>query len=175
MKSMGLRIFSGLMTAALCISGVGMIQKKQVFAIQNEAEETLANGLHAKAAVLMDMDTGRVLFEKNGDEILPMASTTKIMTCILALEEGDCEAVVEASAYASAQPKVHLGMKEGIQYKMEDLLYSLMLESHNDTAVAIAEHIGGSLMQGLPEKEAEEATEKGGRTKEESKAAVKRF
>ncbi len=98
--------------------------------------------LYAKAAVLMDAESGRVLYEKNGSEILPMASTTKIMTCIVALENADLEEVVSVSAYAASMPKVKMYVKKGERYRLGDLLYSLMLESHNDVAVAIAEHIG---------------------------------
>ena len=101
--------------------------------------------LYAKSAVLMDAESGRILFEKNGNEIMAMASTTKIMTCILALEKGNLTDVVIASSEAASQPKVHLGMKEGEEFILRDLLYSLMLESHNDSAVAIAEHVGGSV------------------------------
>ena len=100
--------------------------------------------LYAKSAVLMDAKSGRVLFEKNGMEVMAMASTTKIMTCILALENGKPDDIVTASKEAASQPKVHLGMKSGEQFYLKDLLYSLMLESHNDSAVAIAEHISGS-------------------------------
>ena len=74
-----------------------------------------------------------------------MASTTKIMTCILALEEGNLTDVVNVSENAARQPKVHLGMQMDEKFYLRDLLYSLMLESHNDSAVAIAEHIGGSV------------------------------
>lgn len=109
------------------------------------ADEPKESELYARSAVLMDADSGRVLYEKNGYEQMPMASTTKIMTCILALEYGNLSDTVTASANAAAQPKVHLGMRTGQQYTLEDLLYSLMLESHNDSAVAIAEHIGGSV------------------------------
>lgn len=109
------------------------------------ADEPKESELYARSAVLMDADSGRVLYEKNGYQQMPMASTTKIMTCILALEYGNLSDVVTASANAAAQPKVHLGMRSGQQYKLEDLLYSLMLESHNDSAVAIAEHIAGSV------------------------------
>lgn len=101
--------------------------------------------LYARAAVLMDADSGRVLFEKDGQEVMPMASTTKIMTCILALENGKLDDVVTVTSNAIAQPKVHLGMREGEQFYLKDLLYSLMLESHNDSAVAIAEHVAGSV------------------------------
>lgn len=101
--------------------------------------------LHAKAAVLMDAETGRILYEKNGFEAYPNASTTKIMTCILALENGDDDLVVTVSKNAAIQPKVKMNLKEGEEYRLGDLLYSLMLESHNDTAVAIAETLGGNL------------------------------
>lgn len=101
--------------------------------------------LYAKAAVLMDADSGRVLYGKNPKEVLPMASTTKIMTCILALEYGNLDEEVEVSAYAASMPKVKLYVKQGEKYRLEDLLYSLMLESHNDSAVVIAEAMGGSV------------------------------
>lgn len=135
-------------------------------AVRTEQEKELDAALHARAAVLLDMDSGRVLYEKNGSEVLPMASTTKIMTCILALEESDMEELVTVSAYAAAQPKVHLGMQKGRSYRLGDLLYSLMLESHNDSAVAIAEHIGGKLLSLPAEKD---------RTKEQSREAVRAF
>ena len=100
--------------------------------------------LYALSAVLMDGESGRILYEKDGETPRPNASTTKVMTCILALENGAGDDYVMVSDKAAAQPDVQLGMREGEQYYLEDLLYSLMLMSHNDTAVAIAEHIGGS-------------------------------
>ena len=115
-------------------------------------EETPASGeaaaalqLYAQSAVLMDGDSGRILYEKDGYAVMPMASTTKIMTCILALENGDLDDMLAVSAYAASMPKVHLGVRAGERYRLEDLLYSLMLESHNDSAVVIAEGIGGSV------------------------------
>ena len=109
-------------------------------------EQNVLAGLHAGYAVLLDGDSGRVLLEKDGDVKRPMASTTKIMTCILALEHMKSEQeIVTASAEAASQPKVRLGVREGQQFYLRDLLYSLMLESHNDSAVMIAEHIGGSV------------------------------
>lgn len=101
--------------------------------------------LYAASAVLMDADSGRILYEKNGYEQRPMASTTKIMTCILALEEGNEEDTVTVSEYAASRPKVHLGVRKGEQFRFGDLLYSLMLESHNDTAVMLAEHLEGDV------------------------------
>ncbi len=101
--------------------------------------------MYSKAYCLVDADSNRILVSKNADERLPMASTTKIMTCIVALENGNPDDIVTASKYAASMPDVQLNLKEGEQFRLGDLLYSLMLESHNDTAVAIAEHIGGSV------------------------------
>ena len=126
--------------------------------------------LYSQGAVLMDASSGRVLYGKNEDLQLAMASTTKIMTCIVALEYGGLEEVVTASAYAAAQPKVKLYLTKGEQILLKDLLYSLMLESHNDSAVAIAEHIGAKLL-GL-ETDMENVTR---RTDAESKEAVSAF
>lgn len=109
---------------------------------QYEPEKELS--LYADAAVLMDADSGRILYEKNAKKILPMASTTKVMTCILALEYGNLKDYAAVSSYACSMPKVKLYARQGEYFLLEDLLYSLMLESHNDSAVIIAEHIAGS-------------------------------
>ena len=101
--------------------------------------------LYAQSAVLMDADSGRVLFGKEAEAIRPMASTTKIMTCIIALEHMTDNEIVTVSAYAASQPKVHLGVREGQQFYLKDILFSLMLESHNDSAVMVAEEIAGSV------------------------------
>lgn len=100
--------------------------------------------LYARSAVLMDADSGRVLFGKEAEIIRPMASTTKIMTCILILESGMKE-MCTVSENAQSQPQVRLGVKEGEEYRTEDLLYSLMLESHNDSAVVLAENLAGTV------------------------------
>ena len=116
-----------------------------LFGDSQEKDNNTELNLYAQSAALMDADSGRILYGKNEKEVLANASTTKILTCILALECGNEEDYVRVSALASKMPKVHLGMREGQYFKLEDLLYSLMLESHNDSAVVIAEHIGGSV------------------------------
>ena len=100
--------------------------------------------IFAQAAVMMDGENGRILYEKNAEKFLPMASTTKIMTCIVALEQADMNETVTVSEYAASMPDVQLNIRAGERYRMQDLLYSLMLESHNDSAVAIAEAVAGS-------------------------------
>ncbi len=125
----------------LCLSGLFAL-----WGSAGAAQETprQLQDLYARSAVLMDGRSGRILFGKNEREVLPMASTTKIMTCILALESGNLRELATASANAAAQPEVRLGVREGENYYLEDLLYALMLESFNDSAVMIAEHIAGS-------------------------------
>ena len=110
-----------------------------------EIDEPKKPKLNSLSALLMDAENNRVLYELNGYQEMPMASTTKIMTCIIALEEGNLEDVVTVSSYAAKMPDVQLNIRAGEQYYLKDLMYSLMLESHNDVAVAIAEHIGGSV------------------------------
>lgn len=127
------RILTGLLTAALFFFGTE----------NAAAQEDL--GLYARGAVLMDGGSGRVLYEKEAQTELPMASTTKIMTCILALENTASDTVCTVSENAAAQPQVKLGMVQGDTFYMKDLLCSLMLESHNDSAVCIAETVGGSV------------------------------
>lgn len=101
--------------------------------------------VQAQAAILMDYETGRVLWSKNADAPMAMASTTKIMTAITALEEGDLESVVTVSARAASAPKVKMYLQTGEQHTLGNLLYPLMLESSNDAAIAIAEHLGGDV------------------------------
>jgi D-alanyl-D-alanine carboxypeptidase (penicillin-binding protein 5/6) len=110
-----------------------------------ENEDPKRIKLNSLAALLMDAENNRVLYEVNGYQEMPMASTTKIMTCIIALENGNMEDVVTVSSYAAGMPDVQLNIRAGEQYYLKDLMYSLMLESHNDSAVAIAEHIGGTV------------------------------
>lgn len=103
------------------------------------------NELISKSALLMDQETGRVLFEKNGELCLPMASTTKIMTCIIALENADLDLEISVSQLATRAPEVKLFLKKDEVYRLEDLLLALMLESSNDVAIVVAEGVFGSV------------------------------
>ena len=101
--------------------------------------------LNAKAAVIMDAESGKVLYGKSKDQKMPNASTTKILTCLYILEHCDIDQMAKVSKNASMQPKVRLGVREGESYKVKDLLYGLMLESYNDCAVVLAEYAAGSV------------------------------
>lgn len=102
--------------------------------------------ISSDCAVLIDAATGKVIYNKNGNKKHANASTTKIMTYILAVENSPASLNnrVKVSAYAASQEPTKLYMQAGDSFKMKDLLYSLMLGSHNDTAVAIAESVSGS-------------------------------
>ena len=142
------------MAAVVLVTAVLIIC--QIFPVKAADDENL----YALSAVLMDGETGRVLYGKEAYKGRPNASTTKVMTCILALELAKGDDYVQVSGNAASQPQTRLGMREGQQFYLEDLLYSLMLKSHNDSAVAIAEHIGGSV-EGFAEKMNEKAKELG--------------
>lgn len=122
-----------------------LIQNPAAAAETGQQEEKEKLSLNARAAVLMDADSGRILYGKNETMAFPMASTTKIMTLIVALEHNEPDQIVMASAGASAMPEVRLGVHEGERYRMEDLYYAMMLESFNDAAMMIAEGTVGSV------------------------------
>jgi len=140
------RIFAWVIIFAVLLCGQ-VCRQPEGIRVKASATQEASLDLYATSAVLMDGTSGRILYNKDGDSPLPMASTTKIMTCILALESmtEDTEIVCTVSGTASAQPEVKLGMIKGDSFYLSDLLYSLMLESHNDTAVCIAETVGGSV------------------------------
>ncbi|MBR4288043.1 MAG: D-alanyl-D-alanine carboxypeptidase [Clostridia bacterium] len=114
-----------------------------VYASTSDALETVG-GLSAQSHCLLDADTGTVLSSSNADQALPMASTTKIMTCILALEVASpaAEVLIPQEAVGVEGSSVYLS--KGEKLTLEELLYALMLESANDAAVAIAIFIDGS-------------------------------
>lgn len=102
----------------------------------------------SKAAVLMEANTGAVLYAKNMEEELPPASITKIMTALVALENGSLDDVVVFSQYAVNSIEYgssHLGLTEGEELTLEQCLYGIMLASANEISNAVAEHIGGNI------------------------------
>lgn len=135
---------------------INIIGSIPITAYANEEELQL----YAQSAVLMDGESGRILYSKDGDVAKSNASTTKVLTCIVALENGNMDDVARVSKEAAAQPSVHLGVKVDEEYYLKDMLYALMLESYNDAAVIIAEHIGGSV-EGYMEMMNEKAKEIG--------------
>lgn len=113
-----------------------------LFPASASAEEV---GTSAKACVIIDEASGRILLSHNADIALPMASTTKVMTALLALEHGDLDAQVTCSRNAFGVPGTSIYLAEGETLTLREMLYGLMLASGNDAAMAIAEHIGGTV------------------------------
>ena len=117
--------------------------------IQSNAVEGWPEGqaIQASAGVVMDVDTGVFLYSKNCDRQLYPASITKIMTALLTLENADLDAVMTCSTivYELDENASNVGLSEGEQMTIRDALYTLMLESANDTANALAEYVGGSM------------------------------
>ncbi len=103
--------------------------------------------IQAAAGVVLDLDTGTFLYSKNCDRQLYPASITKIMTCLLVLENADLDGVMTCSpiVYELDENASNTGLSEGEQMTIRDALYTLMLESANDTANALAEYVGGSM------------------------------
>jgi len=101
--------------------------------------------LSARAAAIIDVNSGRLLYEKKADQQMRIASITKIMTAIIAIENGDLEEKVTIGPQAVGVEGSSIYLKQGEKIPLEHLLYGLMLRSGNDAAVAIAEHIGGSV------------------------------
>lgn len=110
-------------------------------------EEKKPTGLTAQGAVLYDRQSGQFLFEQHPDLRLYPASITKVLTAILALEKGDLNAKVKTSKLAREQEGNRIYLEYDEEQTLGNLLYGLMLNSGNDAAVAIAEHIGGSVEQ----------------------------
>lgn len=114
-----------------------------IFAVKIPARAELA--VSAKAAILMHADSGRVLYEKNADEHMLIASTTKIMTAIVVLEHCDLDDLVEVDSRSAGIEGSSMYLKAGESYTVEDLLYGLLLVSGNDAASALALHVADSM------------------------------
>lgn len=110
------------------------------------ASSKISLSLSGKYAVIMDMDTGKVIYSKNAKTKCHNASTTKLMTAVVAVEKNkSLKKKVRISANASSTIAVKLGMTTGDRYYLKDLLYAMLLPSANDCAVAVAEGTSGSV------------------------------
>ena len=107
--------------------------------------EPPAFGTHAEAAAIIDVTSGRILYSKQGDKPMRIASLTKVMTAIVAIESGNLADLVTVGRNAAGKEGSSLYLKEGEKISLKHLLYGLMLRSGNDAATAVAEHVGGSV------------------------------
>lgn len=109
-----------------------------------DAQETVPE-FHARHVYVMEYVTGRCLYEKQGYERVPMASTTKIMTAIIVLENGDLNSITTVSAKAASTDGSVMHLKKNEKISVNDLLFGLLIKSGNDAAVALAEAVSGSV------------------------------
>ena len=121
-------------------------KKETIETISNIAEKKDKKiTINSRNAVVIDRNTKKILFDKKSDEKVKMASTTKIMTAMIVLQNTNLDNVVEISNKAASIGGSKLKLKVGDKITVRDLLYGLMLRSGNDAAVALAEYVGGSV------------------------------
>ena len=130
-----------ILLVVLIISLNVFLQKTIIYA----EEYSELSGLYSISYCVMVAANGRILEEKDSQKELANASTTKILTCIIVLENCNINEYARVSKNASQQPNVKLGVKENEQYKIKDLLYSMMLESFNDCAYVLGEFVAGDI------------------------------
>lgn len=119
----------------------------QLLSISVNAESKANTNLrvNARCAIALDKESGTVLYEQNAYEIVPMASTTKILTSIIAIEQGNLDKKVKISKKAAGIRGSTVGYKENEEIALRELIFGLMFKSGNDAAIAIAEELGGSV------------------------------
>ena len=138
------RFLSLILSAALLLTGISFVFQKTT-----SAETFDTSKIYEPYYILVNADTPKKSYrgiEKEADKQVYLASTTKILTCIVALENGNLDDMVTIShnAVNFGRGNSLMGIKEGYEYSLKDLLYGMMLPSGNDAAIAIAEHIAGS-------------------------------
>ena len=126
------------------IIDINEIKKETIETVAKTIEEPKLN---ARIGLIFDRNSKTILYEKNGLKQVPMASTTKIMTAIVVLENANLNDIVTISKKAAGTGGSRLGLKTNDKITVHDLLYGLMLKSGNDAAVALAEHVGGGIEQ----------------------------
>ncbi|WP_068781833.1 D-alanyl-D-alanine carboxypeptidase family protein [Paenibacillus sp. GM2] len=132
--------FISLLTSCLLLLYPLAVQAEE----QEKPNRPQSPGDHAQAAALLDVASGRVLYEHHGNEELPIASLTKIMTAIVAIEHGRLSDKVKVGRAAFGKEGSSIYLHLGEEMTLENMLFGLMLRSGNDAATAIAEHVGGS-------------------------------
>lgn len=120
-----------------------IIAALMLYSLPSTAQASIS--VSARSAILIEQESGRVLYEKDAHKVSRIASITKIMTAVLAIESGKMNDMVKVSDKAVHAEGSSVYLKPGEKIKLEDLVYGLMLRSGNDAAVAIAEHVGGSV------------------------------
>lgn len=143
-------IFIVILTNNICFANIDDDEVIDINEIKKQTVETASitleePKLNSKIGLVFDRNSKTILYEKNGLKQVPMASTTKIMTAIVVLENANLNDIVTISKKAAGTGGSRLGLKTNDKITVHDLLYGLMLKSGNDAAVALAEHVGGEI------------------------------
>lgn len=136
------------------------IEKEIIESATTPTEEIKIPDTNSRACVVIDRNTNTVLYGKNENQKRKMASTTKIMTATIIIENYNLNETIEISKKAAGTGGSRLGLKTGDKITIRDLLYGLMMRSGNDSAVALAEYAGGSI-EGFAEKMNQKASDLG--------------
>ena len=124
---------------------IDIIEEDSIDIVSEEVNIKAPLRVSARCAIAIDAESREVLWNQNGYEIVPMASTTKILTSLIAINYGNLEKKVTISKKASSIRGSTVGYAAGEEISMRELLFGLMFRSGNDAAIAIAEEIGGSI------------------------------
>lgn len=138
-------LLSSLFIQILGVNAYGYSNYNGASYLYNEKNKNKSLRVNARSAIALDKESHEVLYEQNAYEIVPMASTTKILTSLIAIEQDDLNAPVTISKKAANIRGSKVGYKENEVITLKELIFGLMFKSGNDAAIAIAEHIGGSV------------------------------
>ncbi|MCI8648990.1 MAG: D-alanyl-D-alanine carboxypeptidase [Anaerotruncus sp.] len=143
------RLAAILLNVLLLLGGLPVFAQDEVDMTVLETAAAVDDSLPARSAILIEQSSGRVLFEKNADEILPPASITKVMTLLLVMEALEqntltLDTMVTCSTHAASMGGSQIWLKEGEQLSVDDLLKATAISSANDASVALAEQVAGS-------------------------------
>ena len=144
-KLLSVLLLSSLLTGLYSVNVYAYSNDKNITYLYNQKSNDKNFKVNARCAIALDKNSHEVLYEQNAYEIVPMASTTKILTSLIAIEQDNLEVPVTISKKAATIRGSKVGYKENEVVKLKELIFGLMFKSGNDAAIAIAEHIGGSV------------------------------
>ena len=144
-RIMAVLLLSSLFVEIFNVNVYGYSNVNKIYEESNKKSEDKNFKVNARCAIAIDKDTHEILYEQNAYEIVPMASTTKILTSLIAIEQDDLNVPVTISKKAASIRGSKVGYRENEVITLKELIFGLMFKSGNDAAIAIAEHIGGSV------------------------------
>ena len=144
-RIMAILLLSSLFIEIFSVNVYGYSNVNKIYEESSKKSENKNFKVNARCAIAIDKESHEILYEQNAYEIVPMASTTKILTSLIAIEQDDLNAPVTISKKAASIRGSKVGYGENEVITLKELIFGLMFKSGNDAAIAIAEHIGGSV------------------------------